>query len=271
MILLISNATSDVLALRVALEKLPFCNASAVHIDEVSSNVEDNLDLSEICNFKVVILRRIGGASGFEDTLRRIRQICDDESISFVAVSGEKEVDPELIKFSNVSLELVSKVSAYLNLGGGENVANCLKFVMSCLGLDDLEFDEPFEIPEVSIYKKKVGDKDSVVVGVIFYRAQYVSGNTFYIDKLLGDIERLGAGYVAIYCYSLRGNNAINAVDIFRQSGVDVIIATIWAAGSASEDNSSWDPSFLSSLDVPIIQGIVSMKSRHDFDDSPYG
>ncbi len=271
MILLISNATSDVLALRVALEKLPFCNASAVHIDEVSSNVEDNLDLSEICNFKVVILRRIGGASGFEDTLRRIRQICDDESISFVAVSGEKEVDPELIKYSNVSLELVSKVSAYLNLGGGENVANCLKFVMSCLGLDDLEFDEPFEIPEVSIYKKKVGDKDSVVVGVIFYRAQYVSGNTFYIDKLLGEIELLGAGYVAIYCYSLRGNNAINAVDIFRQSDVDVIIATIWAAGSASEDNSSWDPSFLSSLDVPIIQGIVSMKSRHDFDDSPYG
>ena len=90
-------------------------------------------------------------------------------------------------------------------------------------------------------------------VGVVFYRAHVLSGNTQFVDDLCAAIEARGADAVAVYCYSLRDPEPLA---LLQGLHLDCLVTTVLAMGSA--DGDQWDASGLAALDIPIVQAIAA-------------
>ncbi|MFB9247000.1 cobaltochelatase subunit CobN [Sphaerisporangium melleum] len=104
------------------------------------------------------------------------------------------------------------------------------------------------------------------VVGVLYYRAHHVAGNTGFVHALCDAIEDAGGRPLPVYCASLRTAEP-GLLDALGQ--VDALVVTVLAAGgtrpataSAGGDDEAWDVGALARLDVPILQGLCLTGSR---------
>ncbi|WP_422664844.1 cobaltochelatase subunit CobN [Acrocarpospora corrugata] len=104
------------------------------------------------------------------------------------------------------------------------------------------------------------------VVGVLYYRAHHVAGNTAFVETLCDAVEAAGGRALPVYCASLRTAEP-GLFATLRQ--VDALVVTVLAAGgtrpataSAGGDDGAWDVGALAELDVPIIQGLCLTGDR---------
>src|SRR5205085_3030032 len=137
-----------------------------------------------------------------------------------------------------------------------------LRFVADTVLGTDFGYDDPATVPAHGVWRDPpTPTRDRPRVGVVFYRAHVLSGNTQFVDDLCDAIERRGADAVAVYCYSLRpgDDGAVPALDLLAGLGVDAIVTTVLAMGSS--DGDEWDASALAALDVPVIQAVASTGS----------
>nr|WP_314037092.1 cobaltochelatase subunit CobN [Dietzia sp. CH92] len=112
-------------------------------------------------------------------------------------------------------------------------------------------------------------------VGVLYYRAHEVSGNSGFAHALADAIDAAGGVGVPIFAGSLR-----SAPDeLFDALGtLDALIVTVLAAGgttpgavSAGGDDEAWDVERIAALDIPVLQGLCLTWSREDWADSDDG
>ena len=97
-------------------------------------------------------------------------------------------------------------------------------------------------------------------VGVLFYRAHELSGNTAFVDNLCDAIEAPARNALPVYCGSLRGTAGTRCYELLdglrradrhrprgrRHARLDA---------SAGGDEEAWDIGALADLDVPVLQG----------------
>src|SRR5207247_5233149 len=108
-------------------------------------------------------------------------------------------------------------------------------------------------------------------VGVGFYRAHWMSGNTGFVDSLVEALDAAGANPLPLFCYSLRPgpDGRVAAAELLAEHGVDALVVTVLAAGGANAADAlagagddrpegwpSWRVPALDALDVPVVQGI---------------
>ncbi|WP_375545797.1 cobaltochelatase subunit CobN [Dietzia cinnamea] len=112
-------------------------------------------------------------------------------------------------------------------------------------------------------------------VGVLYYRAHEVSGNSGFAHALADAIDAAGGVGVPIFAGSLR-----SAPDeLFDALGtLDALVVTVLAAGgttpgavSAGGDDEAWDVERIAALDIPVLQGLCLTWSREDWADSDDG
>src|SRR5439155_24831573 len=137
--------------------------------------------------------------------------------------------------------------------GGPANLESLLRFVAG------LPCAPPQVVPQTGLWGTSVlvGDGEEPgrpTIGVVFYRAQLIAGNTQFVADLCAARPRRGPNARPVYCYSLRGDAP--AVELLR--GCDAVITTVLAAGSGTHDGDDWDPSALATLDVPVVQGVAA-------------
>ncbi|HVQ90296.1 MAG TPA: cobaltochelatase subunit CobN [Mycobacteriales bacterium] len=119
------------------------------------------------------------------------------------------------------------------------------------------------------------GGGDRPVVGIVYYRAHELSGNTGFVDALAEAIDAAGADPLPVYCGSLRGADP----ELYELlSGVDTLVVTVLAAGGATAakagaggDDDAWDVTALSTLDVPVLQALCLTSPRAAWDGSTAG
>ncbi|CAM5709834.1 Cobaltochelatase subunit CobN OS=Streptomyces fumanus OX=67302 GN=cobN PE=4 SV=1 [Streptomyces fumanus] len=121
-------------------------------------------------------------------------------------------------------------------------------------------------MPQYGVHGDRTLQDGRPTVGVLFYRAHELSGNTAFVDTLCQAIEAHGANALPVYCGSLRGADA-GLYEILGRA--DALIATVLAAGgthasqaSAGGDEESLDIGALADLDVPVLQGLCLTSSR---------
>ena len=103
-------------------------------------------------------------------------------------------------------------------------------------------------------------------MGIVFYRAHAVSGNTGFVDALADAVEAGGGNARCVYCSSLRAAGP----EVYELlAGADALIVTVLAAGgtvageaSAGGDSDAWDVAALAALDVPVLQALCLTSSR---------
>ncbi|MCW2567015.1 MAG: cobN [Mycobacterium sp.] len=255
-ILLLSTADTELLAANAAGAGWRTANPSRL-TDGPSPELTALLD-----GVAAVVVRLLGGRRTWEHGLDALRAA----GVPVVALGGESTPDAELVTLSTVPSGVVAETLAYLNAGGDRNLGELANFLRDTLLLTGEGFAPPVPMPEFGVYGERARDPRKPTVGVVFYRAHALSGNTAFVDTLCDAIEAAGANALPVFCASLRGSQSA-LMDLL--SGTDALVATVLAAGgttaadaSAGGDDEAWDAGALATLDVPVLQGLCLTTSR---------
>ncbi|MEV0290460.1 cobaltochelatase subunit CobN [Kribbella sp. NPDC050820] len=263
-LLLLSTADTDLLAASEADAGWKVANPARLDLAELTPL----LDSAE-----VVVVRLLGGRRAWEEGLDAV--VASGKPA--VVVSGEAAPDAELMSLSTVPAGAVTEALAYLREGGAGNLRNLAGFLRDTILLTGDEFDPPQALPAYGVRGTFVED-ERPVVGIVYYRAHEISGNTAFVDALAAAVTNAGAQPLPVYCGTLRGldptspDNA-GLFELLRKC--DVLVTTLLAAGgsvaadaSAGGADDAWDAGALASLDIPLIQGLALTSTREQWEAS---
>ncbi|NBM16354.1 cobaltochelatase subunit CobN [Streptomyces sp. GC420] len=259
-VLLLSTADTDLLAARAS---------GAPYLIGNPSRIDAGTELPALLEgADIAVVRLLGGRRAWEDGLAALGAA----GIPTVLLGGEAVPDAELMAQSSAPAGVVAQALRYLVEGGPENLAQLAAFLSDTLLLTGLGFEEPRKLPGYGVHGARPYTEGRPTVGVLFYRAHELSGNTAFVDTLCEAIEGQGANALPVYCGSLRGADP----GLYALLGrADALVATVLAAGgtvagdaSAGGDEEAWDVGALAGLDVPVLQGLCLTSSRAAWEES---
>ena len=184
---------------------------------------------------------------------------------------------------STVPKEIQAQVQAYLDHGGVLNVANLARFLADEFGAGEWPHDEPVDLPGTGVYHPdhpgasvedllETFDPDRPTVGVWFYETHWTFENTRYVDALVRALEAQGVDAFPVFTTPTGEPDERDAEWVARNwfaGRVDAVLSTFMYSltmdergRSASEPTDPAAEGFLSTLDVPVVQAMVSMRPR---------
>ncbi len=262
-LVLISTADTELLAARAS--GLPWRVANPARL--TAADVPALLD-----GAAGVVVRLLGGARAWPEGLAATLAA----NLPTAVLGGEAAPDAELMGRSTVPAGVVTGSLAYLTEGGVTNLGEVYRFLCDTVLLTGFGFAPPATTPQDGRHGQRQHKDDRPTVGVVFYRAHAVSGNTAFIDTLCDALESAGANARPVFCSSLRGTGG--EVALAHLTGVDAVIVTVLAAGGtraadagAGGNDEAWDAGALAALDVPVVQGLCLTSSRATWLDSSAG
>ena len=278
MILFLSTADTEILAVTRAVATLPGRFPRVRAANPASGGAPAGFVAGCLAEEpRVVLVRLLGGRRAWQEGFERLEAGCAAAGVPLLAFGGEAEPDAELAAASTAPAGAVTEAFEYLRHGGVANMANLLRFVADTLLYAGFGFEPPAGLPAVGLYRPELGARhlpDRPVVGVVFYRAHWMSGNTGFVDTLVDALEAAGANPLPVFCYSLRPEEAsgvVPACELLAEHGVDALVVTVLAsggstaadaAGGSGADWVEWRVPALEALDVPIVQGICATSTR---------
>jgi cobaltochelatase CobN len=258
-ILLLSAADTDLLSARASGGPWRLANPART----ASADLPGLLD-----GASCVVVRLLGGSRSWEEGLAAVLA----SGLPAVVLSGEPAPDAELMSLSTVPAGVTSEALGYLREGGPGNLAQLARFLLDTLLLTGEGFEPPVTLPASGLHGQRTHNRDHPTVGIVFYRAHAISGNTAFVDALADAVEACGANARPVFCGSLRSADQ----SFYDELGqVDALIVTVLAAGgtvaadaSAGGDEESWDAGALAALDVPVLQALCLTSSRAAWQES---
>ncbi len=259
-VLLLSTADTDLLAARASGAPYRIGNPTRVDLARELPALLEGADIA--------VVRLLGGKRAWEDGLAALRA----SGVPTVLLGGEAVPDAELMAESSVPAGVVAEALRYLVEGGAANLTELARFLSDTVLLTGEGFVEPRKMPEYGVHGDRTLQEGRPTVGVLFYRAHELSGNTAFVDTLCDAIEARGANALPVYCGSLRGADA-GLYEILGRA--DALVATVLAAGgthasqaSAGGEEEAWDIGALADLDIPVLQGLCLTSSPTAWDGS---
>jgi cobaltochelatase CobN len=252
-IVLISASDTDLLAARASGAPWRMANPARTAPDQVPGLVAGSY---------CVIVRLLGGRRSWPEGLAAVLA----QGLPTVVLSGEAAPDADLMAASTVPGGVAAQALAYLREGGPANLAELAAFLSDTLLLTGHGFAPPEPLPAQGVHGDRAATAGRPTVGIVFYRAHAVSGNTAFVDALAGAVEAAGGNARCVYCSSLRAAGP----EVYELlAGTDALIVTVLAAGgtvageaSAGGDEDAWDVAALAGLDVPVLQALCLTSPR---------
>ncbi|MEV5693874.1 cobaltochelatase subunit CobN [Micromonospora globbae] len=263
-ILLLSTSDTDLLAARASGADYRLANPARIDAEAVPALLD---------GVAVAVVRLLGGRPAWPDGLAAVLA----SGVPTVVLSGEPAPDAELMAASTVPVGVATQALAYLVEGGPENLAQLARFLSDTVLLTGEGFAPPASTPAYGVYGDRTARADRPTIGIVFYRAHALAGNTAFVDTLADAVEAAGGNPLPVYCGSLRGL-AADAGPMALLSRCDALLVTVLAAGgavaadaSAGGDEDAWDVGALASLDVPVVQALCLTSTREQWAGSDAG
>ncbi|QMS89141.1 cobaltochelatase subunit CobN [Nostoc edaphicum CCNP1411] len=249
---------------------------------------------------QVIVLRLLGGRSYWSYGLEVVQEIVQRNGRTLIVMPGDDAFDPDLISLSTVPLAIVNQVWQYFSEGGVENFVNALQFISdSCLSTA-YNPPPPQPIPRVGLYEWGVGSGEWGVgaggageqgsrgelelhpsalepqgfqcpmphapclmpkIGILFYRAHYLAGNTKVIDALCEALVQKNLQPMPVFVSSLREPDVQAELMEFFQPKEAESIAVLLNTTSfslARLERETPQTEIWEKLDVPVLQVILS-------------
>lgn len=269
MILFMSNVDSELLAFRSAVEDLPAECAAVAWCNPIRTP-----ELPSLGGVDAVVVRLLGGSRLWEEGFTALRQACAAAQVPLIAAGGEAEPDAELVALSTVPAGVARTAHSYLAAAGPANLAQLIRFVSDTVLFTGVGFEPPVVIPNVTVWDAvglgvpgSVRRPERPLVAVVFYRAHLVAGDTAAVRDLAVALDAAGADVLAIATYSLRANaeGRVPALELCRDRGVEVIITSILAAGTANAEGDGWSVPGLDVFGIPVIQSPSTLASHAEW------
>jgi len=262
-ILLLSTADTDLLAARDCGADYRVANPARVAPAEVPEL---------LAGADLAVVRLLGGRRTWEAGLDAVLA----SGVPTVCLGGEAVPDAELMGYSTVPAGVVAQALAYLVEGGPANLRELAGFLSDAVLLTGHGFAPPVASPAFGLHGTRAVDPARPTVGIVFYRAHELAGNTAFVDTLADAVEAAGVNALPVFSGSLRGLDVAQSAGLRELLGrCDALIATVLAAGGAVAADASaggaedaWDAGALAALDVPVLQGLVLTSTRAQWADS---
>ena len=273
-IIFLTAADTDIQTLAAAVKKLPFDFpqlrvANLLHLQQqltIDTYADDILSKA-----KVIIVRLLGGRSYWSYGLEVLLEVIEKERTKLIVVPGDDRPDPDLISYSNVSISLVNQFWQYLIEGGVDNFVNGLKLVTNICLEKNYDFISPISVPRVGIYPgKKEEQNTKAKVGILFYRAHYLSGNVAPIDAICQALKEKNLKPVPVFVSSPRDVEVQKEILKYFQpenaEAIQLLLNTTSFAVSVVNDQDFSSEKYTNhhllrqgkNLDVPVLQVIFS-------------
>ena len=269
-IALLSTSDTDLLSARASGLDWVLGNPSRLDATDDLPALMSGVDL--------VVVRILGSRRSWDDGFAAVL----GAGLPVVVLGGEQSPDADLMELSTVPIGIAAEAHRYLAEGGERNLAQLHAFLSDTVLLTGTGFEPPETVPVWGM-PERAGRRESEVgsaadlprVGVLYYRAHEVSGNSGFAHALADAIDAAGAVGVPIFAGSLR-----SAPDeLFEALGtLDALVVTVLAAGgttpgavSAGGDDEAWDVERIAALDIPVLQGLSLTWSREDWEASDDG
>ncbi len=290
-ILFLSQSDTDLLALERARELLAvdFAAVNGAHVGRLADEEAVDALLQRLLPTAQVVVARLHSGRAFEYGLGCLEAWAERTDGFLICLPAVEAFDYELMARSNVGVPLAQAVSAYFQCGGPQNLANGLRCLSDHLLVTGWGFDQPRALPLNGIYEPEMGaweateEGDDTVgwnplpgaedtaaadrrpglgeatVGILFYRAHLLSGNTEFVDALAAEFSGRGMKVRAVYTQSLKECDSAGrplALEVLAEAGpVDAIVSTLsFALGDGGK--------VFGELDVPVFQAIYCSNDR---------
>ncbi|MEH2202273.1 cobaltochelatase subunit CobN [Nostoc sp.] len=287
-LVLITAADTDIQTLAVAVLKLPahFPALRVANLLQLQQQLSIDTYGEQVLELaQVIILRLLGGRSYWGYGLEVVQEIVQRNGRTLIVMPGDDAFDPDLISQSTVPLGVANQIWQYFSEGGVENFVNALQFISDTCLLTAYNPPPPRPIPRVGLYEWGVGiggqgDKvDSSTlephsqfpipnsqfpipkIGILFYRAHYLAGNTKVIDALCQALVEKNLQPVPVFVSSLREPDVQAELSEFFQPKEAESIAVLLNTTSfslARLESETPQTELWEKLDVPVLQVILS-------------
>ncbi len=288
-IALLTHADTDLLTLERARAELPpgFPPVWGLRLQSVRSEEQMQALLDgEVGRAALLVLRVHGALSGIPG-FERLREAVRARGQHLAVVSGVGEIDPDFAAAGTVPLEVLRRLTEHFTRGGVGNVAHALRMLSDALLLTRFGSDAPQVTPQHGVYLPDVdgatledwrarADASRPTVGLVFYRAHLLSGNTAFVDALVEALEAQGVNALAVFTAGLRDAQDGFPVALTPMLGrVDALISTLSFALGAVQGGEVTLPGenvgALARLGVPVVQAIASGMARGAWEVSSRG
>lgn len=280
-IVLITAADTDIQVLASALNHLPqgFPEIRAVNLAALQQQLTIDTYAEEVLEkAQAIVVRLLGGVGYWPYGLEVVQDIAARTGAKLILLPGDDKPDPALFSRSTLPLTEVNQIWRYLIEGGVENIKQLLYFLANrCLGRN-YQVALPQAVEKCDLYDFSVIHEGAIppisppseggLIGLIFYRAHYLAGNTKAIDALCQALVDRGLQPVPIFISSLRDPDVqAELIHYFQpKEGLPIRLLLnttsfslispkpLYPASPTADDGTElWQK-----LDVPILQVILS-------------
>ncbi|XHR80730.1 MAG: cobaltochelatase subunit CobN [Gloeotrichia echinulata GP01] len=302
---LITAADTDIQTLAAAVPKLPatfptFRVANLLQLQQqisIDTYGEQVLELAQ-----VIILRLIGGRSYWAYGLEVVQEIVQRNGTTLIVMPGDDALDPDLISQSTVPLGIVNQVCQYFTQGGVENIVNALQFIADHCLLTAFNPPPPAPVPRLGLYsgletgdtttgsvhrwglgriitrnsQSPIPNPQSPIpkVGILFYRAHYLSGNTKVIDALCQALVQKNLQPVPVFVSSLRDPDIQTELrELFQPKDSEqiAVLLNTTSFSLARLETETPQIELWENLDIPVLQVILSGGSVEQWESQSQG
>jgi cobaltochelatase CobN len=299
-IVFLTAADTDIQTLAASTSQLPagFPALRVVNLLHLQQQLTiDTYAENVVVSAQIIILRLLGGRSYWSYGLEVIRETVQQTGAALVVLPGDDRPDPDLTSHSTVTLTAVNQLWRYFTEGGVENFVNALKFIADvCLG-QTYNPPAPQPVPRVGVYCWKVGSGEWGVgsgeegyrdagtrgrgdaenssttlspsysqspfpkVGILFYRAHYLAGNTAPIEALCQALADRQLEPLPVFVSSLRDADVQAELLLYFQpkeaEAIELLLNTT-SFSLAKLDTETPQLELWQRLDVSVLQVILS-------------
>jgi cobaltochelatase CobN len=281
----LTAADTDIQTLAAAVSNLPatFPAIRVANLLNLQHQIEIDTYAEQVLQFaQVIILRLLGGRSYWAYGLEVVQEIVQSQGTTLIVMPGDDALDPYLISLSTLPLSVVHKIWRYFNEGGVKNIVNALKFIADSCQFGNFNPPPPQPIPRAGLYRLQSGDRllcssnnsSLAKVGILFYRAHYLAGNTKVIDALCEALVKQNLQPVPVFVSSLREPDVQEKLSEFFQPQDSEQIALVLNTTSFSFANLATEIPQIDlwrKLDVPVLQVILSSGSVQQWQSQSQG
>jgi cobaltochelatase CobN len=283
---LITAADTDIQTLAAVVPKLPsqFPEIRVANLLQLQQQVSiDDYGEQVLESAQVIVLRLIGGSSYWAYGLEVVQEIVHRNGTNLIVMPGDDGLDFDLISKSTVSQEIVQKIWQYFQEGGTENFLNALQFIADISLSTSFNPPPPQTIPRVGLYERNqsVGAgfprplRNQPKVGILFYRAHYLAGNTKVIDALCNALIEKNLQPVPVFVSSLREPGVSdNLYELFAAKDDNHHVSLLMNTTSfslASLETETPQTELWEKLNVPVLQVILCASSVEQWESQSQG
>ncbi|MBB3542075.1 MULTISPECIES: cobaltochelatase subunit CobN [unclassified Rhizobium] len=237
---------------------------------------------------KLIVVRALGGASYFHYALEALHAAAARSGALIAVLPGDSKPDAGLTPFSNVPLEDLNALWAYLIEGGDGNSRAFLAYAGAMLaGAEKPEAASPLMKAGIwwpgkgvlgvddwtAACDERLGaawESGAPTVAISFYRALVQSGETRPVEALVDTLLAEGIRPLPVFAYSLKDPVSKGILkSVFDVIKPEVVINTTGFAVSAP--GADREPTVLEANDAVVLQAIFSASSREAWAASSQG